>query len=115
LAITAIVTAREWHVKIAVISAPEAADGASDFLLISMHPAINPLTLEEHRELGKELSAINSRMRELCNLVVIVYGPQNRASFSFLKTAESVERLCQEMQTQVTLDHPGYSVGKIYL
>ena len=76
---------------------------------------VNPLTLDEHRELGRELSAINARMRELCNLVVTVYGPHNRASFTFLKTAESMERLCQEMQTQVTLDHPGYSVEKVYL
>jgi len=76
---------------------------------------LNPLTLEEHRELGRELSAMNSRIRELCNLVVTVYGRHNRASFAFLKTTESMERLCQEMQTQVTLDHPGYSVEKIYL
>ena len=76
---------------------------------------VNPLTLEEHRELGRELSAMNARMRELCHLVVQVYGPHNRASFTFLKTAEGMERLCQDMQTQVTLDHPGFSVEKFYL
>ena len=75
----------------------------------------NPLTLNEHRELGREMCALNARLRELCNLVVTVYGPNNRASFTFLKTAESMERLCQDLQTQVTLDHPGYSVEKFYL
>jgi len=76
---------------------------------------VNPLTLEEHRELGRELAAMNARMRELCNLVVTVYGPHNRASFTFIKTAESMEKLCQDMQTQVTLDHPGFAVEKFYL
>jgi len=74
----------------------------------------NPLTLEEHRELGRELNAMNARLRELCQLVSAVYGPNNHASFTFLKTAESMERLCQDMQAQLTVDHPGYSVEKFY-
>ena len=75
---------------------------------------VNPLTLEEHRELGRELNAMNARMRELCQLVVAVYGPNNQASFTFAKTAESLERLCQDMQSQLAGDYPGYSVGKFY-
>lgn len=65
--------------------------------------------------MGREMSAINARLRELSQLFVTVYGPNNQASFTFLKTAESMERLCHDLQSQVTLDHPGYSVERIYL
>ena len=76
---------------------------------------VNPLTLEEHRHMGRELNAMNARMRELAQLVLAVYGPNNHASFTFLKTAESIERLCQDMQAQLAVDYPGYSVEKFYL
>jgi hypothetical protein len=75
----------------------------------------NPLTLEEHRELGREMSATNARLRELCHLVVSVYGPQNRAAFSALKATAAMERLCQDLQTQVTVDYPGFATEKFYL
>jgi hypothetical protein len=73
-----------------------------------------PLTLDEHRELGRELHAVNARMRELCQLVLAVYGPTNQASFTFLKTAESIERLCQDMQSQLAVDYPGHPEEKVY-
>jgi hypothetical protein len=75
----------------------------------------NPLTLEEHRELGREMSVTNARLRELCHLVVSVYGPQNRAAFSALKATAAMERLCQDLQTQVVVDHPGFATEKFYL
>jgi hypothetical protein len=74
-----------------------------------------PLTLEEHRELSREIRAAYARLRELCNVVVSVYGPNNRAAFSFLKIADDMERLSQDLQTQVTRDYPGYDVGGFYL
>jgi hypothetical protein len=99
-----------------VVSEPETADGVIRSSINSMHSeSVNPLTLEEHRELGRELNAMNARMRELCQLVLAVYGPNNQASFTFTKTAESVERLCHDMQAQLAVDHPGYSVQKVYL
>ena len=58
---------------------------------------------------------MNGRMRELAQLVLAVYGPNNHASFTFLKTATSIERLCQDMQAQLAADYPGYSVEKFYL
>jgi hypothetical protein len=80
-----------------------------------MHPETqNPLTLEEHRELGREMSATNARLRELCRLVVSVYGPQNRAAFSAQKATAAMERLCQDLQTQAMVDHPGFATGKFY-
>jgi len=73
-----------------------------------------PLTLEEHQELGKELKATNARMQELCKLVVDVYGPQSQAAFTFLKAADAMDRLCQELQSQAAADLPGYAVNGLY-
>jgi hypothetical protein len=75
----------------------------------------SPLTLEEHRELSREIRAASARLREMCNLVVGVYGPNNRAAFSFLKVGEAMERLCQDLQTQVSEDHRGYNADDFYL
>jgi hypothetical protein len=58
-----------------------------------------PLTLEEHRELGHEVRAVNARLQELCKMVVSVYGPNNQAAFTFLKVA----------------DLPGYPTDGFYL
>ena len=74
-----------------------------------------PLTLEEHRELSREVRAARARLRELCNVVVGVYGPNNRAAFSFLKITEAMERLSQDLQAQVAQDYPGSSVDDLYL
>jgi hypothetical protein len=74
-----------------------------------------PLTLEEHRELSREVRAARARLRELCNVVVGVYGPNNRAAFSFLKITDAMERLSQDLQAQVAQDYPGSSVDDLYL
>jgi hypothetical protein len=74
-----------------------------------------PLTLAEHRELARELRSHNARMRELCQLVVSVYGPNNQAAFSFRKAAEAADRLCNDMQAQATQDYPGYPIGRLYV
>jgi hypothetical protein len=74
-----------------------------------------PLTLEEHRELARELRASNVRMRELCQLVVSVYGPNNQAAFTFQRAAEAVDRLCNDLQAQAAQDYPGYPLGSLYV
>ena len=76
--------------------------------------SLNPLTLEEHRELGAELRGTRLRMHELCALAMSVYGPQNRAAFEFVKTAESMDRLCEDLQTQAAHDWPGHSTEGFY-
>ena len=43
-----------------------------------------------------------------------VYGANNRAAFSFLKIADDMERLCQDLQAQVSRDYPGYDVDNLY-
>ncbi len=74
-----------------------------------------PLTWAEHCELGRELRATNARLQELCKVVVSVYGPNNQASFTFLKVAENLNRLCQDLQAQAAHDLPGFSVDGLYL
>jgi hypothetical protein len=76
---------------------------------------ILPLTLDEHRELAAELRRTRNRMRELCNVVVGIYGPNNSAAFTFLKAAESMDRLCNDMQAQAARDCPGAAIPEIYL
>ena len=74
-----------------------------------------PLTLEEHRELSREIRAARARLRELCNVVVGVYGANNRAAFSFLKITDGMDRLCQDLQAQVSQDYRGQGVDDLYL
>jgi len=74
-----------------------------------------PLSLEEHRELGREMKATVRRLRVLSALVVDVYGPANRTAFSFLKAMEAMERLEQDLATQVSNDYPGHPTSDIYL
>jgi hypothetical protein len=61
------------------------------------------------------MKATAQRLRALCELVVAVYGPANRASFSFLKAMEAIEHLEQDLATQAMQDLPGYPSNDIYL
>ena len=76
---------------------------------------VSPLSLEEHRELGKEMKTTAAHLRQLCGMVVGVYGPQNRAGFSFLKAMEALERLNQDLETQAVQDLKGYGVHGLYV
>jgi hypothetical protein len=73
-----------------------------------------PLTLEEHRELGRELRAMNSRLQELGALMVRVYGPQNPAASGFTGLTQALERLRGELGAQAAQDLPGYPMNGIY-
>jgi hypothetical protein len=73
-----------------------------------------PLTLEEHRELGAEMRAVDARLQELCKVVVSVYGPNAQAAFTFMKAAEQVKRLCQDLQAQAAKDLPGFPTDGFY-
>ena len=61
-----------------------------------------------------EIRAARVRMRELCDVVVGVYGPNNRAAFSFLRLTDAMDRLCQNLQAQVSQDYPGPDVEDLY-
>jgi hypothetical protein len=73
-----------------------------------------PLTLEEHRELGAEIRAARVRMRQLCDLVMGVYGSNNQAAFTFLKAVENLDRLNHDLRAQAAQDLPGYPADKLY-
>jgi hypothetical protein len=73
-----------------------------------------PLTLEEHRDLGGEIRAARLRLRQLCELVLNVYGPNSQAAFTFLKAVEDLDRLNQELRVQAAHDLPGSAVDKLY-
>jgi hypothetical protein len=75
----------------------------------------NPLTLEEHRELGCELRKTRARLHELSAMVSTIYGPNNRAAFSFEKAAAAMDRLCSDMDAQVAHDLPGYGTNGFYV
>ncbi len=79
-----------------------------------MDQAPAPLTLEEHRELARELRLTSSRLRELCALITGLYGSDSRAAFTFARAVESVERMRAEMQTQAVLDWPEAIKEHIY-
>jgi hypothetical protein len=73
-----------------------------------------PLTPDEHRDLARELRTTTARMHELSGLVASVYGPDSRATFAFQKTAEALERLRRELQTQASTDWPAAHSEKLY-
>jgi hypothetical protein len=72
------------------------------------------LSIEEHRELGRELAATAERLRSLCDLVVHVYGPNNLSAFSFLKAMEAIDRLKWDLQHQAMQDLPGHPNDVFY-
>jgi hypothetical protein len=73
-----------------------------------------PLTREEHLELGRELKLARTKLGELAALVVDVYGPQNHAAFTFQKIIESLDTLTEDMQVQAAEDLRGQSVDGLY-
>lgn len=73
-----------------------------------------PLSRDEHFELGRELWAVNARMRELCGVVVSVYGPNNQSAFEFEKAVEILDRLRSDLQAQAEADLPGVDVHGYY-
>jgi hypothetical protein len=73
-----------------------------------------PLTFDEHRDLGHEIKTSIAKLRVLRDVVVDVYGPGNRAAFSFEKALEAMEHLQQDLATQAAWDLPGYSSNHLY-
>ena len=73
-----------------------------------------PLTIEEHRELSREVCTAASRLHQLSNLVHTIYGPNNRAAFSFAKAVEAIDRLMDELHTQALRDLPGFVADDLY-
>jgi hypothetical protein len=76
--------------------------------------ALNPLSFDEHRELGRDILRTRAHMRQLAALMMTVYGPQSRTTFTYQKVNEAIDRLCGEMQAQAELDCPGLDASSFY-
>jgi hypothetical protein len=74
----------------------------------------SPLTKEEHQDLGLELRATESRLRELCDLALDVYGPNHRVSFSFQKLLDAMSRLRSDLQAQLDKEFPAFNGDSPY-
>jgi len=73
-----------------------------------------PLTREEHLELGRELKRMRTRLNELAALVVDVYGPQNHAAFTFQKIVEALDTLSADLEAQAAQDLQGQRFETFY-
>lgn len=56
--------------------------------------------------MARELLVTESRLRELCDLAVSVYGPNHRVTFSFQKLLDASARLRADLQTQWSREYP---------
>jgi len=75
---------------------------------------LGPLTFGEHQELSLELANAFSKLSELLAIVTEIYGPNNQAAFTFVKTVESLERLRHDMRAQAGQDCPGHETAHLY-
>ena len=75
---------------------------------------LNPLSFEEHRDMAQEMLTTRSKLLELSNVAVSIYGPQSRPGFSFQVMIDALDRVCAEMRAQAELDCPGLGAGAFY-
>jgi hypothetical protein len=73
-----------------------------------------PLTYEEHRDLGREISATKSRLLHLGQMVSSVYGPDSASASDFQKVNDALEILCGRLGAQADEDCPGRSASDFY-
>ena len=73
-----------------------------------------PLTYEEHHELGQEIRKARQRMARLSSMLSEVYGANNRCSFAFEKLNEAMDQLLDELGRQATADCPGTGADALY-
>jgi hypothetical protein len=73
-----------------------------------------PLSFEEHRDLGDELQKTRQRLLQLSRVVLDAYGANNRCAFAFEKLNEAMERLDEELARQAVADWPGKDADGLY-
>jgi hypothetical protein len=73
-----------------------------------------PLSLEEHRDLGHELQKTRQDLRQLSRMLLDVYGPNNRCTFAFEQLDAAMERLTEELARQAAADCPGQEAENLY-
>ncbi len=80
-----------------------------------MRPEVpQPLTRDEHLELGRELRNARIKLNELAALVSEVYGPQNQPVLTLQKIVQALDTLTAQMQAQAAEDLRGQRVEGFY-
>jgi hypothetical protein len=79
-----------------------------------MPPPVNPLTFEEHRDLGREIVKARARLLHVSSVVSSVYGANSRTAFTFQKMNEAMDKVVAEMQAQAEMDCPGLNASTFY-
>ncbi|HEY2018605.1 MAG TPA: hypothetical protein VGH38_34105 [Bryobacteraceae bacterium] len=74
-----------------------------------------PLTVDEHREMGREIRRTHARLRELCKVVVGIYGQDHRAALTFTQAVQALDRLSETLQAQAARDCPGVPTENFYV
>ena len=74
----------------------------------------DPLTFEEHRELGQEMQKTRQRLLQLSQMLVQVYGANNRSAFAFEQLNTAVDRLLEELGRQAAADCPDKEADTLY-
>ena len=74
----------------------------------------NPLSYDEHRQLGLEMQKTRSRLLELAKVLQEVYGRTNRSTIAFQRLNEAMERVCTELGDQAIADCPGQAADQLY-
>ena len=74
----------------------------------------NPLSYEEHSQLGQEMQKTRIRLLELAKVLEQVYGPSSRSAVAFQRMNEAMERVCGELANQAIADCPGRSADQLY-
>jgi hypothetical protein len=85
-----------------------------DSALSHMSQALNPLSYDEHRELGAEIQRSRAKLLHLGSVATSVYGKQSRAAFHFQKVNDAMDKLCDELQAQAEQDCPGLGAASFY-
>ena len=73
-----------------------------------------PLTRDEHLELGRELKKTRVRLLELASLVTNVYGEQSQTASTFQKLIQTLDTLTVDLQAQASEDLHGQRVAGFY-
>jgi hypothetical protein len=79
-----------------------------------MSSTLNPLSFDEHRELGLEIQKSRAKLLHLGSVATSVYGKQSRAAFHFQKVTDAMDRLSEELQAQAEQDCPGLGAAGFY-
>ena len=79
-----------------------------------MNEQTEPLTFEEHRQMGGELRGMTARIRELHRLAQDVYGGESPAAARFGETLEALVHLCDGMQAQAATDLSEHQARGLY-